>query len=399
MTDSSRRDSCGKPRKPAGHPCFPHANGYWAKKVRGKLHYFGRWRDDPRGNRARELWVGQRDDLLAGREPRKADGELTVAGAVNAYLTAKRRLVETAELREVTWAEYHAICGDLVREIGRNRPVSDLTPMDFEKLRAALAARMGPKRLVKVIQVIRSVFKHAAVNGLAKSVVFGSGFARPSKAVLRRHHAQNGPKIFTRDELLRLIDAAGPTMRAMILLAANCGLGNADIGRLELGHLELAGGWLTYARPKTGVHRRAKLWSETVDAIHAALKIRPKPKDEAHRNRVFITAKGAPWAKEKGTGGPVTLMFGRLMDSCGVEKRRGRGFYAIRHTYRTVADGCRDQPAIAVTMGHADPSIAGVYRHEVEDSRLEAVADYVRGWLWPEAETEKQDNHILRIVG
>ena len=47
---------------------------------------------------------------------------------------------------------------------------------------------------------------------------------------MRLHRAKKGPKLFTPDEIRRLLDAAGTSMRAMILLGINCGFGNADCG-------------------------------------------------------------------------------------------------------------------------------------------------------------------------
>src|SRR5262245_16096590 len=74
----------GKPTKP--YPEFPltaHPAGYWCKKIRGKLHYFGPW-SDPDGALAK--YLEQRDDLHAGRKPRERAEGLTVKAAANAFL-------------------------------------------------------------------------------------------------------------------------------------------------------------------------------------------------------------------------------------------------------------------------------------------------------------------------
>jgi hypothetical protein len=74
----------GKPAKP--YPEFPltaHPAGYWRKKIRGKLHYFGPW-DDPDGALAK--YLDQKDALHAGRKPGPEPCALTVKDAANAFL-------------------------------------------------------------------------------------------------------------------------------------------------------------------------------------------------------------------------------------------------------------------------------------------------------------------------
>jgi hypothetical protein len=47
-------------------------------------------------------------------------------------------------------------------------------------------------------------------------------------------------KLFTAEEIRRLLDAAGVQLKAMILLGVNCGFGNADCGNLPLSALDRA---------------------------------------------------------------------------------------------------------------------------------------------------------------
>src|SRR5215471_17203198 len=85
-----------KPAKPyPDFPLFPHAAGVWAKKIRGKLYYFGAW-EDP--NAALKKYLEQKDDLHAGRKPRPDPDALTVKALANAFLNHKQALLDVGEL-------------------------------------------------------------------------------------------------------------------------------------------------------------------------------------------------------------------------------------------------------------------------------------------------------------
>jgi integrase len=381
--NSIRKRARRKPAKPyTDFPLFAHAVGYWAKKIRGKLHYFGKWNDP---DAALAKYLEQKDALHAGRLPREDSEGVTIHALANHFLNQKQTLVDVGELSPRTWTDYKEACDQIVAEFGKRRLLDDLNPDDFASLRNKMAKRWGPHRLGKVIQCIRCVFKYAYESGMIPAPCrYGPGFKRPSKKTMRLERAKQGPRMFEADELRRILGAAGTPLKAMILLGINCGYGNSDCGNLPLSALDLDGGWVDYPRPKTGIARRCPLWPESIHAIKEALANRKEPKAKEDSGLVFITKPGGGWAKDVADS-PITKEMRKLLDSLEIDGHRN--FYTLRHTFRTVADEAKDQPAVDFIMGHESPHMSSVYREKISDERLQAVVDHVRGWLFPAEES------------
>jgi integrase len=384
-SNSIRAAQPDKPAKPAKpypeYPLTAHPAGYWCKKIRGKLHYFGPW-DDPDG--ALDRYLKEKDALHAGRKPRPDTDALTVNDLANAFLNHKRTRVDTGELSPLTWAKYKQVTDLLVTQLGKQRLAADVGPDDFAALRNKMAKRWGPLRLRDFIQHIRSVFKYGFDAGLmVVPVCFGPGFARPSNKTVRLSRAQKGLCMFEAAELRQILAAAGQPLKAMILLGVNAGFGNADCGHLPLTALDLDAGWLNYPRPKTGIPRRCPLWPETVEAIKDALAKRPAPKEAENAGLVFVTKYGLPWHRQV-EDGPVSKEMRKLLNKLHIDGHRN--FYALRHTFETVGGEVKDQVAVDFIMGHARNDMASVYRERISDERLRAVVNHVHAWLFAEPE-------------
>lgn len=405
-------------KAPKDFPLTRHPRGYWCKKltIRGvaKLHYFGKVEGDETGQAALARWLDEKDDLLAGRTPRVKSGDgLTISDLANKFLTSKTRRVTSNELSPRTFHQYRATCEIVVSAFGKNRLVSDLAASDFEQLRTTFATGRGPVAVSNEITVARMLFKYAYDQGLVDHPPrYGQSFNKPSRKTLRQTRATKGLRMFEAAELRAIIDAAGVPMRAFVLLGVNCGFGASDISSLPQLAIDLGAGWVTFPRPKTGIPRRARLWPETVTAVREAIEVRPEPKDPADGVLAFLTRFGTRWVKsyvkdEESGATPddaIAKEFAKLLNRLGL-KRPGLGFYALRHSFRTVSDETRDFPAIDIIMGHQRDDMASRYRERIGDDRLQAVVDHVHGWLFG---TVAGDAHqapasdgrpALRIVG
>jgi len=103
---------------------------------------------------------------------------------------------------------------------------------------------------------------------------------------------------------------------------------------------------------------------------------------------VFLTKYGKTWHKDVADD-PITKEFRKLCDTAKCHQPN-RGFYALRHQFRTVADSCRDRTAVDYIMGHDDASMSKHYTEDIENDRLQAVVDHVRQWVLPMFSEVKQ---------
>lgn len=394
-----------KAKPTAAKPKFPlrlHATGQWMKKIRGKCHYFGKDRDA-----ALKEYMRVKDDLEAGREPPPvaADG-LTVKRLGDTFLTFKAHQVTLGELSQRTFCDYQDVCQRLADHFGKTSLVQNIGPADLLTYRQAMISRgWGPTTITNEVQRARVVLRFAFEAGLIDRPIRFGEFKRAKKSAIRRARTERGPRLFEAADLRRIIDAADPQLKAMILLAINTGCGNADVGTLPMSALDLKAGWLDYPRPKTGIERRAPLWPETIEAIDAWLKKRKAPKDAAHAQLVFVTKYGGQWHSETDRRNALSAEFRKLLeriDAAAIAaakkqakengtrykappklRRDGLTFYALRHTFQTIADELGDYLATRRIMGHCDPSISDHYRERFADERLKRVSEHVRQWLFP----------------
>lgn len=451
MAKSTRKPKAGKstidrPPKPPKSECpdfslCPASNGRWQKKILGKIHYFGRWgrvvngsltriREDGCWQEAWELYKKQAEDLHAGRKPRIEGEGLTVGDLCNRFLTYRKRLMESNEISARTFIDERGTTDRLVATFGKNRLVDDLGADDFERLRADIAKQCGPVRLGNEVTRVKAVFRYGR-----KSDLIPREFRKPKKSVLRKHRAANGNRILEAAAIRALLDVASVPMRAMILLGVNCGFGNSDCATLAVEAVDLNGSWINFPRPKNGIPRRCPLWPETVNALRATIAKRPEPKDKADGGLVFVTEWGHRWVRASVTTTadgkmkskkndsiiqefdkllmrPRCPSCGRIQTSAKAEecvckwkpsadkpwtkmKREGLGFYALRRSFRTEADAAKDRSASRLIMGHAPSDSAeeidDTYVAHIDDSRLQAVVEHVRAWLWPETSGKPTD--------
>ena len=364
-----------KPDKPYPEfPLYAHPSGQWAKTIKGRKWYFGPWN---KPEQALDEYLSVKDEIFAGRNPNAIArrGEPDVRELLNLFCTEKEDEVDAGVILRSTFQEYFRTCSRVADCLGKNVLLRNLGPMDFSRLRNSFS-KLAVTTQKNEVARCRVLFGFAYESGLVdKPLRYKKSLKAPPMRAMRKA-ANERNKLIPTPDLLKIIKNATGTMKVAILLGINCGMGNRDVALIERKHIDMSGGWINYPRSKTGVDRRAKLWPETVAAI---AELPPRV------GRLLVGDRGQSLAQDGNT-----TIGNRWRVVCNRAKVFDFGFYCLRHTYRTLADECGDQPAIAKTMGHSIASIDSVYRHRISDERLKKIADFVHDAVFKSASAKAE---------
>jgi integrase len=393
---NGRPKAMGKPKVPRNCPLTPHANGQWAIYANGQYYYFGPWNDL---DSALKLYEQQIGDIRTGREVTRGNGEgLTMFVAANIFLTGKENKIATGEVSREHYKKVKRVIKRVVNTFGESRTVEGLTPTDFVELRQVLAKKeprtgdQNPKEeMVSLVTLkghmvtVREFFNYLVEDEKIENPVrFGKSFELPSQHTIDRERATKAAKQFTRDEIgniLEVLDVPRPMMKAMVLLGLNCGFGNSDCSQLKIDHLDFKGKWVNLPRSKTGEGRKCPLWTETIEALKAAMENRYEP-NPGNEEYVFLTQQGNPWENSCERSSAIVKAFREVLKSLNLYKK-GRGFYSLRHTFYQVSRGYGDEHASKAIMGHKRLDVGSRYYNPIiHPQRLRNVSNHVREWLF-----------------
>ena len=362
-----------KPAKPYPHfPLFAHASGKWAKKIGGKIEYFGRW-EDPLG-------------ALAEFKRLYADGGggpttktyLCLYDGLNEFLVAKEDSKTAGSLSRESFRDYKQTCKSLIRHFGEDADINAFSPSDFAWYKRERSKQLNLVSMGNEIQRVRTAFKWLRRSKLIDDEPeYGPDFRKPTALQIRRHKRHLGSKCYTPRQVHQLLDECGVHLRAMAFLGLNCGYGPTDLALLEQQVFETGkeSGFIDYPRRKTEIARCAWLWPETIDAVDRSIERRTDPNEEC-QDLLFVYRDGGSW---KRNAVPISKRFADARKWTGM---RTGDFYWFRHTFETISGAAKDQVATDLVMGHVDPSMSENYRHHIGEDRIKAVCQHVRSWLF-----------------
>jgi len=252
--------------------------------------------------------------------------EITIKELANRFIAAQQANWQNPK---TTLKCYKDWLGRFIKDNPRLK-VANFTVEKFASWKLSLKDReYSPESINHYLSAVRAIFTFAEETDLIEK-------APKLRRIKNERIPKTGSKekpLYTPDDLHKLLENADLKLRAMIMLALNCGFGPKDLQDLTWDDID--GERITLPRSKTGVCQTYLLWPEIKELLdeiqqqRAMLIIRMAKRKVQHSDygHVFVTRFWKPWSKDA-----VAEQFRKL---CKKAEVSCYGFYRLRHCAST----------------------------------------------------------------
>jgi integrase len=359
-------------------PLTRHPTGQYSKKIHGKMYYFGSDKQE-----SLQRYIDQFSYLHGSNHnsQKPVNDSMTLKQLSDMFLKYQFSKVKANVITAQHYNDQVNSLNKFMAFLGQRQRIKEISTLDLQNYKRKLEKQYSSSkhRLNLHISNLKTLFHWATKNDILKQIPNIDAVSR-SKIVNKQR------RIFTHDEINKLLAIADVKMKAMIWLGLNCGFGCTDCSELKWKHLDLVNGRVIFPRGKTGVPRNLPLWPETIAAPRAV----PK-----RGKLVFYTSKGNPFVRnvikidvngnEKYSPiNSIATKFAKLIKRSGLDVQKGTGFYTHPHQHRrtaaTIAARSGDPFAIQRLLGHANLLMATRYVQDVSkqtDNVIEKSREYL----------------------
>jgi integrase len=239
----------------------------------------------------------------------------------------------------------------LAKAFFKRKRIDEISSWDVERFKAARVKQVSKSTVNRELAILKRLFTLAADwNIVEKNPVKKVGMYRLEEKVMR---------VLSQVEEEKLIDAAAPHFKPLIIVAINTGMRRGELLALQWEQVDLQTSTITIKQSKNGKVRHIPINKKAQETLESIL--------EPHTGHVFVY-RGSPIKA-------VKTAFAGAVRRAGIPSCR---FHDLRHTFATrlVLAGV-DLATVMQLMGHASISTTMKYAHPSPPHKQEAVGRLV----------------------
>jgi len=231
----------------------------------------------------------------------------------------------------------------------KDKRLQDIGPEDVERFKAKRRTEVSDSTINRELACLKTLFN--------KAVEWGRLERNPIAKVKKFREPNSQERILTESEAKRLIEASGPELRPVLIIALNTGMRKGEILSLKWKDIDFQKGFIYIGDSKSGRSRNVPVNSQ-----------------------VFETLKGLPQQGEfvffnSETRGHVQDVKTAFKGACRRAGIKGLRFHDLRHTAASwMVEGGVDLVTVSKILGHASIQMTMRYAHPTPENMRRAVA-------------------------